>query len=205
MPFVWAKDEDYGAHIPELENLTVIEPVTGKTYKDIFRYDTVDCIGNPDKEDGHDKEQINYTDGLYIGQRWFIKNNIKPTFYFGHGLSYTTFEFSDLTTSINNDGLTAEFKIKNTGSIVGKAVAMMFLDFPDSIGDYPKNIFKGFEKVEIQPGETASVKILADDHALSYFNVNENKYVRVKGNIKVYISDNADPSKYKLNGEVNAS
>ena len=82
---------------------------------------------------------------------------------------------------------------------------MMFLDFPDSIGDYPKNIFKGFEKVEIQPGETASVKIFADDHALSYFNVKENKYVRVKGNIKVYISDNADPSKFKLNGEVNAS
>ena len=205
LPFVWAEDKDYPGQIENLENLTIVEPVTGKTYKDVYRYDTVDCHGAPDEEPGHDKEQINYEEGLYIGQRWFNKKNKPFKFPFGYGLSYTDFEFSDLSTSINNDGLTAEFKIKNTGSIVGKAVAMMFLDFPDSIGDYPKNIFKGFEKVEIQPGETASVKILADDHALSYFNVKENKYVRVKGNIKVYISDNADPSKFKLNGEVNAS
>ena len=205
LPFVWAEDKDYPGQIQNLEDLTIVEPITGKTYKDVYRYDTVDCHGAPDEEPGHDKEQINYEEGLYIGQRWFNKKNKPFKFPFGYGLSYTDFEFSDLATSINNDGLTAEFKIKNTGSIVGKAVAMMFLDFPDSIGDYPKNIFKGFEKVEIQPGETASVKIFADDHALSYFNVKENKYVRVKGNIKVYISDNADPSKFKLNGEVNAS
>ena len=206
LPFVWAKDEDYAAQIRSLENLTIVEPVTGKTYKDVFRYDTVDCHGAPDNEPDHEKEQINYSEGLYTGQRWFNKNNKNFVFPFGYGLSYTTFEFSDLKVSMNNDGLTAEFKIKNSGSMLGKAVGMMFLDFPDSIGDYPKYIFKGFEKVEIQPGETASVKILADDHALSYFNVKENKYVRVKdGIIKVYISDNGDPSKFKLKDEVKAS
>ena len=106
---------------------------------------------------------------------------------------------------MNEEGLTAEFKIKNIGNMAGKTVGMMFLTFPDSIGDYPKYIFKGFEKVEILPGQTESVKILADDHALSYFNVNENKFVRIKdGVIKVYISDNGDPSQYKLNSEIKA-
>ena len=204
LPFVWAEQEDYPAQI-KLENLTVIDPVTKQTYKDIYRYDTVDCIGDPDNKEGHDKEQINYKEGLYIGQRWFNKENKPFTFPFGYGLSYTEFEFSDLNVALNKEGLTAEFKIKNIGSVAGKAVAMMFLTFPSTIGDYPENIFKGFEKVEIQSGQTESVKIFADDHALSYFNVNENKYVRVnKGKIKVSISDNGDPSKFKLTKEKDA-
>ena len=206
LPFVWASNEDYAADIPNLENLSEFEHATGKTYKDIFRYDTVDCHGSPDDEPNHEKEQINYTEGLYIGQRWFNKQNKKPTFPFGFGLSYTNFEYSDLSLSMNKDGLTAKFKIKNIGNVAGKAVPMMFLTFPDSIGDYPKYIFKGFEKVEIQPSQTESVKILADDHALSYFNIKENKYVRIKeGNIKVYISDNGNPDQYKLNKEIKAS
>ena len=81
----------------------------------------------------------------------------------------------------------------------------MFLTFPESIGDYPSYIFKGFEKIEIQPNETKTVKILADDHALSYYNVEQGKYVRVnEGKIKIYISDNGDPSKAKLENEIDA-
>ena len=206
LPFVWGEEKDYSAQIPELENLTVINKTSGETYKDIYRYDTVDCYAKPDNEPGHDKEQIDYTEGLYIGQRWFNKNNKKAIFPFGYGLSYTTFEYSDLNVSMNKDGLTAEFKVKNTGDRAGKAVPMLFLTFPESIGDYPPNIFKGFEKVEIQPGQTETVKILADDHALSYFNESQNKYVRVnEGKIKVYISDNADPSQFKLNSEIDAN
>ena len=128
-----------------MENLTVINKETGTTYKDIFRYDTVDCYASPDNEPGHDIEQINYTEGLYIGQRWFNKKGTKATFPFGFGLSYTTFEFSELKVSMSEVGLTAEFKVKNTGKRAGKAVPMMFLNFPDSLGDYPKYIFKGFE------------------------------------------------------------
>jgi beta-glucosidase len=206
LPFVWGEEKDYSAQIPELENLTVINKTSGATYKDIYRYDTVDCYAKPDNEPGHDREQIDYTEGLYIGQRWFNKNNKKAIFPFGYGLSYTTFEYSDLNVSMNKDGLTAEFKVKNTGDRAGKAVPMLFLTFPENIGDYPPNIFKGFEKVEIQPGQTETVKILADDHALSYFNESQNKYVRVnEGKIKVYISDNADPSQFKLNSEIDAN
>ena len=205
LPFVWGKEEEYGAQIPALENLTVVNETTGKTYKDIFRYDAIDCYANPDDLPGHDKEQIEYSDGLYIGQRWFNKQNKTAQFPFGFGLSYTTFNYSDLYTNMNVSGLTAEFKVKNIGNVTGKAVPMMFLTFPESIGDYPEYIFKGFEKIELEPNETKTVKIFADDHALSYFNVDENKYVRVKdGIIKVAISDNGDPSKSKLNKEINA-
>ena len=204
LPFVWGNDEDYPGQIPELENLTIIDNETNQTWKDINRYDGIAC--NADKNKSHIKEQIEYKEGLYIGQRWFNKENKNFTFPFGYGLSYTTFNYSDLKVSMDKSGLTAEFKIKNTGKVVGKAVPMMFLTFPENIGDYPKYIFKGFEKVEIKPGETETVKILADDHALSYFNVTQNKYVRVnEGIIKVYISDNGDPDDAKLNAEIKAS
>ena len=82
---------------------------------------------------------------------------------------------------------------------------MMFLTFPDSIGEYPKYIFKGFEKIELEVGETKNVTITADDHALSYFNVEKNKYVRVNnGKIKVYIAENGDPEQSKLMAEVDS-
>ena len=206
LPFVWGDDEDYCAQIPNLEDLRIMDSVKKLTWKDIYRYDGIDCHGNPDNEYNHDKEQINYSEGLYIGQRWFNEKHKNFKFPFGYGLSYTTFEYSDIDLDMNQDGLTAKFNIKNTGSVKGKAVAMMFLTFPENIGDYPKYIFKGFEKIEIEPGQTKTIKIIADDHALSYFNVAQNKYVRVnEGIIKVSISDNGDPSQAKLSREINAN
>lgn len=203
LPFVWAKDEEYSGQIKELENLTVINETSGQTYKDKYRYDAIDCHQKPDPSG---KEQIEYSEGLYIGQRWFNKNNKKPEFPFGFGLSYTTFDYSGLKLNMNETGLEATFNVRNTGNVTGKAVPMMFITFPSSIGDYPKGIFKGFEKVELEPGETKSVSILADDHALSYFNVARNNYVRVKeGTIIVYINDNADLSKPKLQSEIDAN
>ena len=151
------------------------------------------------------KAPYDYSEGLYVGQRWFNKKNKKPIFPFGFGLTYTTFEYSDLRLSMDSEGLTADFSVKNTGSVKGSAVPMMFLSFPDSIGDYPKYIFKGFEKVELEPLETKNVKILADDHALSYFNVNTNKYVRVNnGIIEVSIAENGDPSQAILTGKIDS-
>ncbi len=81
----------------------------------------------------------------------------------------------------------------------------MFLTFPDNIGDYPKYIFKGFDKIELQPEESKNVNIKADKYALSYFNVEQNKYVRVdNGPIKVYIAENGDVEQFKLMPEIDS-
>ena len=202
LPYIWGKEDDYYAKI-KLTNNTILD--NGNTYAEEYRYEGIDSAGLPDDRPGYDKEQYNYTEGLYVGQRWFTKHNIRPIFPFGFGLSYTTFEYTDLKVNMKNEGLICKFKIKNTGSISGKAVPMLFLTFPDSIGDYPKYIFKGIEKIELKVGEEKEVMITADDHSLSYFNVEENKYTRVKyGIIKVYISENADPNTTKLSTEINS-
>ena len=143
---------------------------------------------------------------MYIGQRWFNKNNVKPLFPFGFGLSYTEFQYSDLKLSMSKEGLNATFISYNKGLVSGSAVPMMFITFPDYIGDYPKYILKGFEKVELDIGQIKTVTIIADDHALSYFDVDVNNYVRVnKDKIKVSIAENGDPDQSLLNGEIDAS
>ena len=102
-----------------------------------------------------------YPEGLYIGQRWFNKYNKsnKYIFSFGFGLSYTIFNYTDLNLSISEKGLISEFNITNIGYNQGQAVPMMFLNFQDSIGDYPKYICKGFTKVNLKPNETQRVNI----------------------------------------------
>ena len=203
LPYVWGKEDDYFTKI-KLKNTTIQE--NGKTFEEEYRYNGIDSAGLQDNRPGYDKEQYNYTEGLYIGQRWFNKQNIKPVFPFGFGLSYTTFDYSDIKVNMKKEGLICEFKIKNIGSFKGKAVPMLFLSFPDSIGDYPKYIFKGYEKVDLNPDEEKEVKITVDEHALSYFNVEKNDYVRINdGKIKVYIAENGDPNEeLKLTAEVSA-
>ena len=150
-------------------------------------------------------EQYEYKEGLYVGQRWFNKYNKSFIFPFGYGLSYSTFEYCCLNLEINKMGLRAKFNVTNISSRLGKAVPMLFLSFPDSIGDYPKHIFKGVEKVEIEPNKTKEVTIFVDDHALSYFNVTQNKYVRVnEGQINVSIAENGNLSAIKLNKQIDA-
>ena len=201
LPYVWGKEDDYCTKI-KLKNTTILE--NGNTFEDEYRYPGVDSAGLVDNRPGYEKEQYDYSEGLYVGQRWFNKQNKKAIFPFGFGLSYTTFEYSDLKVKMKKEGLTCTFKIKNTGSVSGKAVPMAFLTFPESIGDYPKYIYKGFEKVELNAGQEKEVSITIDDHALSYFNVDQNKYVRVNdGKIKVYIAENGDPNQEpKLTAEV---
>ena len=206
LPYTWANLKQYCTKISFLDNLTVINDTSGATWKDIFRYDGIDSAGLIDKAKNHGKQKYTYKEGLYVGQRWFNKKNKPYIFPFGYGLSYSSFDYSDLKLSMSKEGLTAEFNIKNESPIDGQAVPMMFLTFPKSIGDYPEHIFKGFEKVEIKSNETKKVKIMADDHALSYFNVTQNKYVRVsEGKIKVYIAENGDLSETKLMAQINAN
>jgi len=183
-----------------LDNLSVIDT---KIKKDEFKFNELDNAISFKKKKSYDMKHYNYSEVLIFFERLFSKK--KTIFPFGYGLSYSSFDYTDLKLSMSKEGLTAEFFIKNESPNLGKAVPMMFLIFPKNIGNSPEHIFKGFEKVEIKPDETIKVKIFADDHALSYFNVTDNKYIRVcEGKIKVYIAENGDISEAKLMAQINA-
>lgn len=102
-----------------------------------------------------------YSDGIFVGYRHFEKNNIKPLFPFGFGLSYTQFEYSDikLTKDIltSNDSLIVSFKIKNVGNKKGKEVAQLYVSDPVCSVERPVKELKRFIKVELNPGEEKEI------------------------------------------------
>ena len=135
-------------------------------------------------------KSIVYEEGLFVGQRYFEKNNKEYDYPFGYGLSYTTFSFSDLSLSMKKKGLTVKFKVKNTGKYKGKVVPMVFLKFP--IDNYPEKVFKGFDKKSIKSGSSSTFKIVIEDHDLSYYDVSKSDYVRpTSGDFTVYVGENA--------------
>jgi beta-glucosidase len=118
-----------------------------------------------------------YSEGLQVGYRWYEAQNVKPLFPFGHGLSYTTFEYSNLvvTPSSNAAGktiLTASYTITNTGTRAGKEASQVYLTLPPAAGQPSKRLV-GFKKVEVQPGASEQVSVTIDcsasNHPFSYF------------------------------------
>jgi len=165
LPYTWAPREDYPTDV---------------------KYE-------PEYPDGGDKMTVyDYNEGLFVGYRWFDKQGIEPTFPFGFGLSYTNFEFKDLVGNMEDDGLHVTLTVSNTGDVAGAAVPMIFLTFPDVVKDYPVRVFKGFDKVKLEPGESKEVTILIDNHDLSYFDVDAMDYVKPEeGEYIVYAGFNA--------------
>ena len=99
-----------------------------------------------------------YSEGLFLGQRYFDSHSELTYHYpFGFGLSYSSFEFSDLALTMNDNGLTVKFKVKNAGKYDGKVVPMVFLKFP--LDNYPEKVLKGFDKKEIKSGQSDSFEI----------------------------------------------
>ena len=158
----------------------------------------IDIFSNP--------ENYEYTEGVFVGQRYFDKYNKKYTFPFGFGLSYTKFKFADQISIIrSSDGLKVYFTIYNEGTIEGEATPMLFIEFPDNIETeegYPKKLFKGFEKKLISPNTGEYFEIFIDNHSLEYYNIKEKKFVRpTEGTYKVYVGFDAE--KYnEIKGEV---
>jgi beta-glucosidase len=124
--------------------------------------------------DGSDQLIAQYTEGLEMGYRWYEANDVEPVFAFGHGLSYTSFEYDRLSVEPLPDdgGLEVSFTLTNTGDVQGAETAQVYLTLPDSAGQPAKRLV-GFEKVTLQPGaqEQVTVRIgVADSNRpFSYF------------------------------------
>lgn len=103
-----------------------------------------------------------YSEGMEVGYRWYNAHNVKPAFAFGHGLSYTQFEYSDL--QINQRSVSV--KIHNTGDVDGAEVPQLYLGFPTSAHEPPKQL-KGFQKVHLKAGKKAKVTFPLTDRDFS--------------------------------------
>ena len=113
-----------------------------------------------------------YKEGLYVGYRYFDTNNVKVRYPFGYGLSYTSFEYSDL--EVNKNEVT--FKIKNTGKFSGKEIAQVYVKATNSKVYRPEKELKGFVKVDLKANETKTVSVKLGEDAFKFFNPDSMKW-----------------------------
>ena len=137
-----------------------------------------------------------YREGLYVGYRYYETANVPVLFPFGFGLSYTTFEYSDLKVTDKE----ASFTIKNIGSVDGAEVAQLYVGKKNAQVFRPAKELKGFAKVFLKAGESKTVTIPLDDKAFRYFNVKTNKFEIEGGEYQVMIG--ASVADIKITGTV---
>lgn len=131
---------------------------------------------------------VEYKEAIYVGYRYYDKNNIKVLYPFGYGLSYTTFEYSNLNVKNN----IVSFKIKNTGKVKGKEIAQVYVSQCNPTIFKPLKELKGFAKVELEPDEEKEVNITLDDSAFQYYNVQNKKWEIESGEYKILVGKSCE-------------
>lgn len=147
-------------------------------------------IGTP----AENPTSVNYEEGIYVGYRYFNTFNVKPSYEFGYGLSYTTFDYSDLSLSSKTfaNKITVSVTIKNTGKIAGKEVVELYLSAPAKSIDKPKEELKAFGKTNLlQPGESQTITLTINPKDLASFIQNKNAWIAEAGKYKIAIGSSS--------------
>ena len=134
---------------------------------------------------------VEYREGVYVGYKYYDTANKEVAFPFGFGLSYTTFEYSDIKVSADNikdtDNVTVSFKIKNTGNVDGAEVAQLYVNDVESTIYRPVKELRGFKKVFLKAGEEKEIEITLDKRAFAYYNVNIGDWHVESGEFKLLV------------------
>lgn len=136
-----------------------------------------------------------YGERLFVGYRYYDKKNIKPLFPFGHGLSYTTFAYSDLSVSNSQfndkDGLEVKVKIRNSGDYKGKEVIQLYVKDIKSSLVRPEKELKKFAKVELNPKETKEVTFNLSSRDFSYYDSNREMWIAESGEFEILVGSSS--------------
>lgn len=135
---------------------------------------------------------VDYAEGIFVGYRHFDQAGLEPTFPFGHGLSYTTFHYSDLkitpTASDSKSACQVSCTVANSGARSGRETVQLYVCPPDGDVPRPKQELKGFQKVALRPGEKAQIKFDLSLEDLSYFDVERDEWRAPPGVYRLRIS-----------------
>ena len=150
---------------------------------------------------------VEYRESIYIGYRYYEKANKRVRYPFGHGLSYTTFEYSDLTLDKSsmdeNDTLTVTFTVKNTGDVAGAEIAQLYVADRESTIYRPVKELKGFKKIWLEAGEEKQITLTLGKRAFAFFNVLVNDWCVESGAFDILVG--ASSADIRLVGTVNVN
>lgn len=135
-------------------------------------------------------DQETYSEGLYIGYRYFDAHHLTPLFPFGYGLSYTTFRFSRIGVARNGRGASISYTITNTGRRAGADVGQVYVGFPAGLGEPPRQL-EGFEKTFLEPGQSQRVSIRLGSGAFSWWRTAAQRWVQTRGCYGIRVGDSS--------------
>ena len=145
-----------------------------------------------------------YAEGIFVGYRWYDSRKMPVLFPFGHGLSYTTFEYSNLKLSKasfkDNEGVEVSVTVKNTGCLDGKEIVQLYVSDKTGVEIRPEKELKGFEKLSLKAGESKTVTFTLEQRSFAYWNTDTKEWYAPSGNY--VISVGASSRDIRLTAEV---
>ncbi len=142
-----------------------------------------------------EKDKAVFEEGIFVGYRYYDTKNVKPLFPFGHGLSYTTFEFSNLklsNTSIGkNEEITVEVTVKNTGKVDGDEIVQLYIHDKKASVEREVKSLKGFARVSLKAGESKTVTFKIDKSALAFYDIKKKEWVAEPGEFDVLVGNSS--------------
>ena len=149
--------------------------------------------------------EAHYSEGIFVGYRWAQKKDIKPLFAFGHGLSYTTFSYSEAeisrTTMSENGKVTVSVNVTNTGDREGKEIVQLYIGDDECSVERPVMELKAFRKVSIKPGETVRVSFPVNADMLKFYG--NDGWTLEKGSFTAYVGAASDDIRTSVKFNVN--
>lgn len=159
---------------------------------------------NDEEEKKRDVYDIHYKEGIFVGYRWYESKNIEPLYPFGHGLSYTSFEYTDLAVSVHDDSdkefVSVRCTVTNTGARAGSEIVQVYVQDVECSVPRPVKELKGFRKVYLEPGESKQVVIPLDRRAFSFWDPVRKEWLLEEGMFRLYIGSSS--MDIRLHGEV---
>ena len=136
-----------------------------------------------------------YDEGIFLGYRWHEKMDIKPLFAFGHGLSYTEFEYGDIRLSskkIRGGKVTVKVPVTNVGKVAGSEVVQVYVHDCEASVEMPQKQLKGFDKVYLEPGETKTVSMELGPDAFRFFDEESMTWKTEPGDFEILVGSASD-------------
>ncbi|RAO99714.1 glycosyl hydrolase family 3, partial [Petrotoga sp. 9PW.55.5.1] len=153
--------------------------------------------------------KVEYKEGVFVGYRYYDKKEIEPLFPFGYGLSYTNFEYSDITIDkkeiTDQETIKVKVKVKNTGKVKGKEIVQLYIKDVESTLNRPEKELKGFEKIELEPNEEKIVTFTLDKRAFAYYNPEIKDWHVESGEFEILIGKSSKEIVLKEKVKVNST
>ena len=143
-----------------------------------------------------------YTEGIFVGYRWFDTKNIPVMYAFGHGLSYVDFEYGDLSVRQKKEMIQVSFDLSNTGDMEADEVAQLYVRRIGSKVERPEKELEAFDRVTLQAGETRKVTLEFPVSELAHWDMETNGWVLEPGKIEILVGSSSDDIRQSIQTEI---